>query len=483
MSLTGPWRRLVRGDHWLLVDPRGICVWRRLLGCLVLLDLLGRWPDLEAHYTDQGVLPRALFVDHRGAAAPWLQNFRISGQYLWSMLFLDGSKEWASGVFAAAAMGAVLLVSGRVPRFASFVVWFFLTSIQARNSLINSGGDTLLRVMLFWSVLLPCSRNSAGWKSRGAWVASLGLVCQIAVVYAVTAWLKVGEAWLYGGHAIRDALQIEAFARPSAAWLLDRPEILPFVTRCTWGFEAAIPLFVLISPAWPAARTVAFCLIVGLHLGIASFLNIGLFQPIAIVSALPLLPSSWWDGWEAAGPCQRLFFPSLSAGGVAEEGGARSRTARFAVPGFLLLRRAMALLSLMMSATALMLVMTRQVDAIVPRQRLIPQPLMVAGEILRLDQYWGMFAPYPSRSEQGDFSHEGESPHDPGITFDADGKATEPLSGAFRSDRWRKLYLNLSHDQFKAIRPGLGRYLYRGNRVGRVIFTGRDGRVVVVTGG
>jgi hypothetical protein len=472
-------------DDWFQVDPRGIFLWRRLLGCILLLDLSLRGNDLEAHYSDHGVLPRDYFVDLLGGPAPWLKNFRISGQYLWSVLFLDGSKEWALGTFVAAALGAVLLISGRLPRLASWIAWIFLTSIQSRNPLINSGGDTLLRLMLFWSILQPSQRGPDGPTTMWAKIPSLGLLCQIVVVYGVTAWLKFGDAWVYRGYAIRDALEIQAFARPLAGWLLDQPRILPTLTRLTWCLEAVIPLLIFGWPSKSRARIIAFVLIVGLQLGIACVLDVGLFQPIAIIAAVPILPKALWDFLETGGSWTRVFFRPIPPPAAMVEVEPQDEAKSDHTMGF---RRLLVIgerigtgLSHVLSATALVLVMTRQVDALFPSRSLIPRPLRIAGEVLRLDQYWGMFAPSPPRAEQGTFSYEGDVPYKPGIAFDATGKATEPLFRAFLSDRWRKLYLNLTHDGFKAVRPALKGYLLHAGRDVDVIFTGRDGRVVRVT--
>ena len=73
------------------------------LGLTLLVDLAGRWPDLVAHYTDDGVLPRS-----------------IAPVYTISVHGLDGSATYAGLLFLLAAAFAVALVVGYRTQLATF---------------------------------------------------------------------------------------------------------------------------------------------------------------------------------------------------------------------------------------------------------------------------------------------------------------------------------------------------------------------------
>ena len=74
-----PTSRLFRHPKWdqlFGIDLRSLAVLRIGLALLVLTDLFDRLPDLEAHYTDQGVLPRfglptGLFGLHSLSGSAW----------------------------------------------------------------------------------------------------------------------------------------------------------------------------------------------------------------------------------------------------------------------------------------------------------------------------------------------------------------------------------------------------------------------------
>jgi hypothetical protein len=109
-----------------------------------------------------------------------------------------------------------------------------------------------------------------------------------------------------------------------------------------------------------------------------------------------------------------------------------------------------------------------------------PKPALALAEVLRLEQYWGMFAPKPPAEEQGVFQFLGEVPEHPGMTLDSQGVPMPHPSSAFRNDHWRKLYLNLTHDTFADVRPSLGNFLYASGVKGKVIFrrNGKDDQLI-----
>ncbi len=68
------------------IDTRSLAVLRIALAALVLIDLLQRAVDLQAHYTDFGVLPT------------WATKFILSYKPLhWSLHLLTPKLYWLSG--------------------------------------------------------------------------------------------------------------------------------------------------------------------------------------------------------------------------------------------------------------------------------------------------------------------------------------------------------------------------------------------------
>ena len=67
MTTLGVWRQggseMSRAEQLFGIDSRSLTAFRIGLGGLVLADLAYRALDFRAHYTDAGVLPRALYLE------------------------------------------------------------------------------------------------------------------------------------------------------------------------------------------------------------------------------------------------------------------------------------------------------------------------------------------------------------------------------------------------------------------------------------
>ncbi|MBI3556919.1 MAG: hypothetical protein HY074_11700 [Deltaproteobacteria bacterium] len=125
------------------IDGRALVAYRVALGLCVLLELLARLPDIKAHYTDAGILPRA------EAWAHFPQTTALS------IHFLFGGQAGQGLLFALTAAAAGLLISGYRARFAAIASWYLVISLQSRNEMVLYGGDHYLRILLFWAMFLP----------------------------------------------------------------------------------------------------------------------------------------------------------------------------------------------------------------------------------------------------------------------------------------------------------------------------------------
>lgn len=148
------------------LDLRSLAFFRVTMALLLLGDLAQRLTDLTAHYTDSGVLARNVL--NRSIA--WEPG-------MWSLHQASGDASFQLVMFAVAAVLAVMLLVGYRTKVAAIGSWIMLISLHSRNPLVVQGGDTLLRVMLFWSLFLPIGARwsvdaaSAGakrWKPKGA---------------------------------------------------------------------------------------------------------------------------------------------------------------------------------------------------------------------------------------------------------------------------------------------------------------------------
>jgi hypothetical protein len=274
------------------VDVRSLAALRIGLGLVLLVDLANRARDLVAHYTDAGVLPRSELADYYGVA------------WRWSVLFLDGSPEFVGAVFAVAALAALCLLVGYHTRLATIICWVMAVSIQTRNPLVVNAGDTLLRMLLLWSVFLPLgaawSLDAGRRRSRVARagtvvsIATAGILLQVCLVYWMSGYFKFNDIWL-SGDGLLIALAWDAYAKPLAAELVARPQLARALSLATlWG-ELIGPLL-LFFPIWTKyVRMLVIAAFVCLHVGVELTMTVGLFSYVSIVAWTVVIPDIFWD--------------------------------------------------------------------------------------------------------------------------------------------------------------------------------------------
>jgi hypothetical protein len=326
-------------------------------------------------------------------------------------------------------------------------VWLLVVSIQWRNPLLLGGGETLLRVLLFWGMFLPLGAVWSIDRARGRTpepsslrvlsVPTAALFLQIAFVYWFAVLLKSGPEWRVHGTAIQYALSVDELARPLGTFLLHYPALLTVLTFGVLALEAFGP-FLLFSPLFTGpVRTVAVALFMSFQLGIWLTLGMGIFPAVAGLCMVCFLPSWFWD----------------RVGRRRRAGDGRSRTAARMAAGngkpaaTFRTSRAISVL------TAVLLVYVFWWNIGTVSGLRMPEPVARLGQFLALAQIWDMFAPSPLMDD-GWYIIPGTLQD--GRTVDLAGVLTgdeglRPVSGrrpsniraTFKNERWRKYLENL----------------------------------------
>jgi hypothetical protein len=276
------------------VDLRSLAVLRIGLAALLLIDLAGRAANLTAHYTDAGVLPRSVLFETEGLQA-----------YL-SLHALNGSLMWQAALFGLAAYFAFTLLLGVRTRLAIVASWLLLLSLHHRNPVVLQSGDTLLRLLLFWGMMLPLG---ARWSvdavagpltlyhrkdNRLLSVAGVAIMLQVCLVYWFTATFKDHPMW-WNHDAAFHALSVDQLVTPLGLWVRQIDWLLPILTWTAFGLAIAAPLLVF-CPVWTGtARMLVIIAMVGTHVALALSLKLGLLPYVAAVSWLVFVPTRWWD--------------------------------------------------------------------------------------------------------------------------------------------------------------------------------------------
>jgi hypothetical protein len=410
------------------VDLRSLAALRIGLGALVFWDQAHALRNVQAFYSDVGLLPRHAL----------LTEFASEASRFWSFHMLSGALSFQVALILVAMLAAVALMLGWRTRSALFLTWLLTASLQSRNPGILYGADTVLRVLQFWCLFLPmgarwsvdAEAKQTQWLSLG----SLALMLQISFIYWFTAALKYGPEWSRDGTAIYYALSADQFTQGLGHWLLQQPTLCRWLTHAVWWLEISCPFLVFLPWRSGLARSVAVLSMVGMHLGLAACMRIGYFPVVMMLCWLIFLPSAFWDWAESMLP--RISLPMWL--------GLHRR------PAFAPWQSAVATQCCI--AVMLTAVLVLNVTSLWERQ---PAWLSRALELVRLDQHWALFGPSPI-SDDGWLVLEGQTYG--GQLIDLQ-RPERPLSGEKPSHlaseypdwKWQKLHACLAFPQFKAV--------------------------------
>ena len=266
------------------VDIRSLKVFRILLSSVLIFDLIDRLTDLEAHYSDLGVLP---FFD--------LSTYETN-PWMWSVFKLNHSIEFISFLFILLLCAALLLLLGIRVRLMTIICWIGIVSIQNRNPIIYQGGDDLLRMLLFWLIFIPnidLKKSPAITKINS--VATMALLCQVLLPFTFSAFFKGKLEWWREGSALFYAFSLDQLTRNFGIWISQHYYLTVLITRIIYVAEFIVfPLFLL--PIFRIQiKILLFCFLILFGIGTMSTMMIGIFPFCFIASSVLFIPSFIWD--------------------------------------------------------------------------------------------------------------------------------------------------------------------------------------------
>ena len=278
-------------------DKRSLAAFRIGAAILIMIDAFVRYGAAESFYSGAG------FFD-----ASFSKSMSPDG---YSLNYLSDSVGFQRSVFVALAFFAVLLGVGCFTRIATWGCWILLASIHIRNPMYVIGGDTILRMLLFWSLFVPLSsvwsvdqwrrgknpRPSGQRQSSGKLICSVGTAClllQVCVMYWTAGLSKWNEAWL-SGSAMEYIFRQDCYTRPLSGWLLQYPSATSLLTYGTLVIELLVPLLVFMPFKAGQCRLALVAFFWSFHIGIDLTMDVGKFTYVSMVAWLPFLPSLFWD--------------------------------------------------------------------------------------------------------------------------------------------------------------------------------------------
>jgi hypothetical protein len=275
-------------SFYLKLDLRSLGLFRILIGAVLLLDWLHRWPHIEAFYTAAGVFSG---VERPTGPFSLLESFRTVEQAQLFFLF-------AAGCY-------VLFLVGFRTRLFHALSFLCFVSILNRNTLVRAGDDLVMATMLLWTLFLPLGarfsvdalrsgRRAPADNLSGYSIAAFCAVAQIGLIYFCTAFAKSGLSWR-DGTAIYYALHLDQLTRGFGHLVAQWPMYI--LKPLTWGTLAveylALPM-ILCPFLQPYLRRTIIVALGALHIGIALTMTLELFALKMMVTFVLLLRGEDW---------------------------------------------------------------------------------------------------------------------------------------------------------------------------------------------
>lgn len=424
-------------------DLRSLAIFRIVLGLLLLSDLWTRSGDLLAHYSDSGLFP----------VEAWLL---YGSPYQWSFHGLSGEIWFQKILFLMGAIFAIALTLGCKTRIAAILSWVWLISLQNRNDMLLHGGDTFLRMLVFWAIFLPLNKvwsvdplkktkeELSSWREFS--MPTVAITCQFIFVYLFAAINKWTSFDWQNGTAVFFALNLDQFAGAWAPLLSNIPFSTSSLSYLVLWFETMGP-FLLFSPVYtPQFRCIAIIGFFLMQAGFGFFLELGLFPFVSCAAMVPLIPT--WAWRKAGGAWMAKAGGPLNVQSNLKKHPIWSETKLCgAVCGFFLV-----------------MVLLANIEALDLGVH-IPKPIRIFNRNMQIHQGWRMFTNPGKRGGWyivvGRLSNGTDIELFPNRGTKPQFREPEWVAGTYGNQRWRRYLVNLSEEECAMYLPYFGEYFWR----------------------
>jgi predicted DCC family thiol-disulfide oxidoreductase YuxK len=314
-------------DRYCRADLRWLGVFRIFFGLLLTADLLRRWAVATDFYTNDGVLPNHFSL------------FRPLGRDVFSIYHAFSTLPEVSFAFALTLIVFLAFTLGYRTRLFHLLSLLCITSLNARNLLVENGGTVVMNLLCFWTVFMPLGRRLSidallrslrEGTERGTAdlnrrtqrddtahpfysLVVFALMLQWSAIYFFNVVHKSGGGWRDGSaihwflYQDRIITWFGIFAREHAPyWLLQG------FCYATLVVEAVLAGILLIPFGQVGLRRLALLLAVALHGGIAATSRLGPFSyAMTVFFIWRLSPEDWaWlrQRFVAPAPTLRVIY-------------------------------------------------------------------------------------------------------------------------------------------------------------------------------
>ncbi|HXH75725.1 MAG TPA: hypothetical protein VNJ08_12200 [Bacteriovoracaceae bacterium] len=192
-------------------------------------------------------------------------------------------------VFIGTITCAVLLIAGRSNILIRFLIWYFVWILDAKAWTVLDGGNNLIHLTLFYSILLDYRYGSLEIQQFIRKIGLRAIQLQVVMVYLCAFHSKVGGDLWINGTALYYIAQVDKFQSLNLLALFKAvPFSLPFLVYSTMIIQLLIATTLWIKNF----RLLPILLGTLVHLGIASTMGLVSFSLVMIVHYSAFLGSS-----------------------------------------------------------------------------------------------------------------------------------------------------------------------------------------------
>ena len=389
------------------------------------------------------------------------------------------------------------------------MTFVFIHSLQMRCTILNSSGDDLLRVLLFWSVFLPLGKcfsvdryilektETATLKPTEAKSVetinednepaeeiptsttespksisnffTFAVLQQALFVYWVGALLKSNPIWTSKYSAIEWTLHLGHFATPFGTWfVVAMKSYLKPLTQFVLLLELYGPLLMLVPFAMKYIRTTTMFLLIGMHLNFVLFMQLGYFPFISICSLILFFPTELWDWLQSKEKVTDNIFTKYWTLLILRF--AKWHKFLNVYLSWASHRHRVSKLGYGIAISAFAIVLHTNLNVIMPKT--ITDKNITLKRIRwgsGLYQNWTMFAPYPLKftlwpkfvgttksGQEVDVFLSNHTYH--GATVAFVDKRPDNILGNYTNYRWRKFHGNIRQNKYKYFRGNYAKY-------------------------
>ena len=259
-------------------DLRMMNVVRIACGCLILLRFLQMWPQRHAWFGPAGVISHELFE-------------AILEKEYWTIFdFIPRTDTGVTVCFLIIICAAVSLALQILCRWSALLLLIMMTGLQASNSMLFAGSDTVMRMFTFFLFLLPAPdkirHSTDASKNRfPVWPMRLFQLQVCLVLFSAGISKLETDSWL-NGDALYYAFRLQQLTLvPLPGVITENITVLKLLTWSVLVVEIFTPIFIWFRKT----RLIALVLVFALHFGCMYALNLVWFQSIMLVGWMSFL--------------------------------------------------------------------------------------------------------------------------------------------------------------------------------------------------